>query len=109
MPDLLEIAPLVDAIETFNARCMDMRPNRQAREFASLYDLAGTVGSDAHTAIEVGRATLTLDEFADADGLRRVIRAGQENARLSSPLIHLTSRYASTLKNLGLVGDPGAH
>jgi predicted metal-dependent phosphoesterase TrpH len=109
LPDLLEIAPLVDAIETFNARCMDMRPNRQAREFASLYDLAGTVGSDAHTAMEIGRATLTLDEFSDADGLRRVIRSGQESVRLSSPLIHLTSRYASTLKNLGLVGGPDKH
>ena len=106
LPDLLEIALLVDAIETFNARCMDMRPNLQAREFARRHILAGTAGSDAHTAMEIGRATLTMDEFDDTDGLRRVIRSGQERARLSSPLIHLTSRYASTLKNLGLVGNP---
>lgn len=108
MPDLLEIMFLVDAIETFNARCMDMRPNLAARDFALVHNLAGTVGSDAHTAFEVGRATLTLDEFTGADGLRRVIRSGQETVRLSSPFIHLTSRYATTLNKLGLVGRPGA-
>jgi predicted metal-dependent phosphoesterase TrpH len=109
LPDLLEIALLVDAIEIFNARCLDMRPNHQAREFARRHNLAGTFGSDAHTAMEVGRATLSMDEFADADGLRSVIRSGRESARLSSPLIHLTSRYASTLKHLGLADRPGEH
>jgi predicted metal-dependent phosphoesterase TrpH len=106
LPDLLEITPLVDAIETFNARCMDMHPNLEAREFARLHNLAGTVGSDAHTTLEVGRATLILDEFTGADGLRQVIRSGKESVRLSSPLIHLTSRYASLLKKLGLVDRP---
>ena len=106
LPDLLEIAPLVDAIEVFNSRCMDMTPNRAAREFAREHGLAGTVGSDAHTAREVGRATLTLAEFSDADGLRAVIRTAEEETRLSSPAIHLASRYASTLKKLGLVSRP---
>ena len=106
LPDLLEIAPLVDAIEIFNARCMDMRPNHAAREFAYAYNLAGTVGSDAHTALEVGRATQLLAEFSDADGLRTVIRGAQETVRLSSPFIHLASRYATTLKKLGLVARP---
>jgi predicted metal-dependent phosphoesterase TrpH len=101
---LLEIIPLVDAIETFNARCMDARYNLVAQEFARQHNLAGTVGSDAHTAMELGRATLTVEEFTDADGLRRVIRSGVENVRLSSPLIHLTSRYASTMKKMGLAG-----
>jgi predicted metal-dependent phosphoesterase TrpH len=106
LPALLEITPLVDAIEIFNARCVDMRPNLEAREFARLQNLAGTVGSDAHTAREIGRATLSLDEFSGADGLRQVIRSGRETVRLSSPFIHLASRYASTLKKLGLVASP---
>ena len=106
LPDLLEIVPFVDAIETFNSRCMDMHPNLQAQDFARTHNLAGTVGSDAHTAREIGRATLTLEEFSSADELRRVIRSGRENVRLSSPLIHLTSRYASTLKKLGLAARP---
>jgi len=100
---LLEIAPLVDAIETFNSRCMDMRPNLLAQKFASQHNLAGTVGSDAHTAMEVGRSSLLLDKFNDADGLRQVIRSGESKVRLSSPLIHFTSRYATIMKKMGFV------
>lgn len=108
LQDLLDITPLVDAIETFNARCMDMNPNLAAQEFARKYDLAGTVGSDAHTMREVGRASLHLDEFTDADGLRRVIRAGRQEVVLSSPFIHLSSRFAVWMKKLGIVRRPGA-
>jgi len=101
LPDLLEIAPLVDAIEVFNARCVDPAFNVRAQAFAREHNLPGTVGSDAHTALELGRATLTLENFTDADGLRRVIRQGQAQTRLSSPLIHLTSRFAVIVKKLG--------
>lgn len=101
LPDLLEIAPLVDAIETFNARCVSPDDNRRAQEFARQHGLAGTVGSDAHALLELGRASLTLEYFNDADGLRRVIGRGQAQTRLSSPLIHLTSRFARIVKSLG--------
>lgn len=94
LADLEEITPEVDAIETFNSRCMDTKFNRLAQEFATKHNLAGTVGSDAHAAFELGRATLLLPEFADADGLRAVIRSGQAEVRLSSPWVHFTSRYA---------------
>jgi predicted metal-dependent phosphoesterase TrpH len=103
LADLLEILPFVDAIETFNARCMDAHYNLEAQTFAHEHNLAGTVGSDAHTAMELGRATLTVDEFSDAEGLRRGVRSGVAEVRLSSPLIHLTSRFASTVKALGWV------
>lgn len=101
VPDLLEILPLVDAIETFNARCMNPNFNTQAQAFAQQHHTPGTVGSDAHTAFELGTATLTLPNFANADDLRRVIRQGQAHNRLSSPLIHLSSRYAVMVKKLG--------
>jgi len=101
LPDLLEIAPLVDAIETFNARCMNPAFNTLAQAFARKHGLPGTVGSDAHTAMELGRAALTVENFTDADGLRRVIRQGQAQTRLSSPLIHATSRFAVIVKKLG--------
>jgi predicted metal-dependent phosphoesterase TrpH len=100
LPQLLDIAPLVDAIETFNSRCMDMRPNLLAQKFALQHNLAGTVGSDAHTGWEIGRASLSLEKFIDADGLRSVIRSGVETVRLSPPLIHLSSRYASAMKKI---------
>jgi len=103
---LLEILPYVDAIETFNSRCIDADFNVKAQEFARQNGIAATVGSDAHTIRELGRATLTVDSFTDADGLRAVIRSGVENVRLSSPLIHFSSRYAVTVKRLGWVKRP---
>jgi len=101
LPDLLDILPLVDAIETFNSRCMNPDYNLQAQEFAREHKLSGTVGSDAHTAMELGRSTLTVETFTDADGLRRVVAQGQASVKLSSPLIHLSSRYAVIVKKMG--------
>lgn len=96
--DLLEILPLVDAIETFNSRCMFPVYNRLARRFAERHDLPGTVGSDAHAAFEVGRSLMRLDPFEGPDGLRRVIRTGVPVVRWSPPWFHFASRYAAVTK-----------
>ncbi|MBI3739924.1 MAG: PHP domain-containing protein, partial [Chloroflexi bacterium] len=61
--DLLEIIPLVDAIEVYNSRCMLPSFNRRAAEFARKHHLAGTVGSDAHAAFELGQSLVLLDPF----------------------------------------------
>jgi hypothetical protein len=95
---LLDVLPLVDAFETFNSRCMRSGDNRRALRFASIHNLPGTVGSDAHTCWELGRSSLTLKHFDDADGLRRVIRDGQAQTRSSPVWIHLASRYAALRK-----------
>ena len=92
--DLLQIIPFIDAIEIFNARCMLPKFNTQAQQFARENDLAGTVGSDAHTAFEVGKASMILPEFKTADDLRNVIRQTKYKTSLSAPWIHFTSRYA---------------
>jgi predicted metal-dependent phosphoesterase TrpH len=96
--DLLEILPFVDAIETFNARCVWPGFNWQAQRFAREHNVPGTVGSDAHVTFELGRAYLTLPPFADGAELKSVIRAGKARTRLSSPFIHFTSRYATIMK-----------
>ena len=96
--DLLEILPDVDAIEVFNSRCIDPKFNQDAREFAEKHNVAGTVGSDAHTAFELGRSLLLLDQFEGPDGIRRVIRRGVPKTKLSSPWVHLASRYAVMYK-----------
>jgi predicted metal-dependent phosphoesterase TrpH len=98
--ELLDILHVVDAIEVFNSRCMLPRFNRRAKEFAERHDIPGTVGSDAHAAFEVGRSVLLLEQFEDAEGLRRVIREGIPRVRWSPPWIHLFSRYASVVKKL---------
>ena len=98
LQDLLEIAPLVDAIEIFNARCMSADFNRQAVEFAREHHLAGTVGSDAHAAFEIGRAAMLLPDFHDANSFKEAIPKAQFETRLSSPLVRFTSRYAVLYK-----------
>ncbi|MDX1438061.1 MAG: PHP domain-containing protein [Anaerolineales bacterium] len=98
--DLIEVRTHVDAIEVFNARVMRRGYNEQAQAFAEEFELLGTVGSDAHTARELGRAVQVLPEFEDADGLREAIRHARFETRLSSPLIHFTSRYAVWRKAL---------
>lgn len=103
---LLAILPYIDALEVFNARCIDRRFNDHARAFAREHGIPGIVGSDAHTLRELGRATLTVAPFTDADGLRRSILEGEEKVRLSSPLIHLSSRYAVFAKKQRLVKWP---
>jgi predicted metal-dependent phosphoesterase TrpH len=100
--DLLGIVGLVDAIEVYNSRCVSPASNWRAEEFARRHNLPGTVGSDAHTAFELGRSTLLMEPFEDADGLRRAISGATAHTRLSPPWIHLTSRYATFRKRLGI-------
>jgi predicted metal-dependent phosphoesterase TrpH len=97
--ELLEILPRVDAIETFNARCVWPGFNWQAQKLAKEYGLRGTHGSDAHTAFEVGRGSLLLPEFDDATSLRAAMQhAISAPLRLSSFWVRFTSRYAVFVK-----------
>ena len=98
--DLLEILPDIDAIEVFNSRCMLSQFNRVAHQFAETHDLAGTVGSDAHAAFELGQSTLELEPFEGPEELRRVIRRGIPNVRQSPGWVRVTSRYAVLYKKL---------
>ncbi len=100
LDDLLQIAPLVDAIEVFNARCMVAGDNHRAAEFARRHNLPGTAGSDAHAAFEVGAACLVVPQFTGPDGLREVIREGKIQGRLSPFWVHFASRFASLRKTV---------
>jgi predicted metal-dependent phosphoesterase TrpH len=96
--NLLEILPLVDAIETYNSRCMWPGFNQRAINFALAHKVLGTVGSDAHAAFELGRSILLLEPFEGPEGLRSVLRSARSQVRWSPPWFHFTSRYASILK-----------
>jgi predicted metal-dependent phosphoesterase TrpH len=95
---LRRILPLVDALEVFNARTWDARPNRRAAEWARQAGLPGIAGSDAHAAFEVGTARTLLEPFTDADSFRRALASARIEGRRSSPWVHLVSRYASWSK-----------
>jgi len=98
--DLLEILPQVDAIEVYNSRCMLPKFNWQARRFAEKHNVAGTVGSDAHAAFELGQSLMILETFHNPDELRNIIRKGIARIKWSPPWVHLTSRYSILYKKL---------
>jgi predicted metal-dependent phosphoesterase TrpH len=97
---LLEILPLIDAIETFNARCMLPSFNLQARDFAEQHCLSGTAGSDAHAAYELGKAAMLLPPFQDALSFKDALRDARFDVSLSPPWVHLSSRLAVWRKSL---------
>ncbi|MBC8508724.1 MAG: PHP domain-containing protein [Anaerolineales bacterium] len=92
---LQKILPNIDAVETFNARCLWPGFNWQASKFARQYDLPGTHGSDAHAPFELGRGSLLLPPFNDADSLRESLkRAVSPQLTLSGIGVRFFSRYA---------------
>jgi len=98
--DLERIVTLIDAIETFNARCMRSVYNDRASRFASQHGLPGTAGSDAHAVFELGKAAMLLPDFQDAASLREALTQVRFQASLSAPWVHLTSRYAVWKKKM---------
>lgn len=98
--DLAALLPHVDAIEVFNARCLYPDDNARALAFAREHATLGTVGSDAHTLRELGRARQLVPAADTPAELLAGLRLGQSETRLSSPAIHLASRWAKTWKML---------
>lgn len=96
--DLAAIIGLVDAIEVFNARCIYAEDNARALAFAQAHGKPGTVGSDAHTHLELGQATLSMERADNAAELIAGFANGQARTRLSSPFIHFASTFAKRWK-----------
>lgn len=92
---LTAIAPHLDAVEVFNARCLRPSFNGEADAFARALDLPGTVGSDAHSLWELGRATLILPDFNSPEEFRAALHEARAEVKLSPFWVHLISRWAS--------------
>jgi predicted metal-dependent phosphoesterase TrpH len=88
MRDLEEILPFVDALEVFNARCLSSRINRLGREFAAERGFAMTAGSDAHSTVELGLASVWLPSFNSPAELREALKRSNIEGRMLSPLDH---------------------
>ncbi len=101
-PNLRRIIDQVDAIEIFNARCIYREDNARARAFASEIGILGTVGSDAHSRAEYGRALQIMEPFSDAQTFLEALRAGQSSQRYSGWLVHFNSKTAKWSKKLGI-------
>nr|WP_254714744.1 PHP domain-containing protein [Natranaeroarchaeum aerophilus] len=73
-----EALATADAIEVYNSRLLTGRGNRQARTFATEYDLPMTAGSDAHISEMVGQAVTLIDtDERDVDAILDAVAAGR--------------------------------
>jgi predicted metal-dependent phosphoesterase TrpH len=73
-----ELAPLVDWVETHNARIMVGNGNQRAAEWALEHELPGVAVSDAHSVLEIGVAYVALDgDPSTADGLRAALATAE--------------------------------
>jgi predicted metal-dependent phosphoesterase TrpH len=95
---LARIAPLVDAVEGFNARCLFAADNHLAEAFARGNRIPMTAGSDAHAALELGAAAVLLPPFRDGPSLRAALRAAEPSGHLLPFWVHFLSTYAKWWK-----------
>jgi predicted metal-dependent phosphoesterase TrpH len=100
--DLLRIIDKVDAIEVFNARCIFPQDNEKALAFAEKHHLVGTIGSDAHSRVEYGRALAQMQPFEGASDFLASLKQADFVRRYSSFLVHFHSKTAKWSKKLGL-------
>jgi predicted metal-dependent phosphoesterase TrpH len=95
------VADKLDFMEGLNARMITRGPNDRALEFASQRGIPLSAASDAHSPREIGRAYVQMPDFTTPTEFLDSLRAGKLSGRLSSPLIHLISRYATVRHKLG--------
>jgi predicted metal-dependent phosphoesterase TrpH len=91
----------IDFIEGLNARMVFSAHNAKARKFAAGRDLPVSAGSDAHSSWEVGRVWAEMPPFEGAGDFIAALRQGRLVGKLSTPLVHLISRYAYLRRALG--------
>jgi predicted metal-dependent phosphoesterase TrpH len=97
---LLPIIDLVDALEVFNARCLAQGDNECARSLAEQHGKLMFAGSDAHTTLELGQATVRMPPFDSPESFKVSLRQARLQARPSSPLVHVASTYAKLAKRM---------
>jgi predicted metal-dependent phosphoesterase TrpH len=95
---MASLAPLVDWVETHNARLVG-RGNELAAEFASANGLPGVAVSDAHSLLEVGVAYTTLrGDPSTPDGLRAALPAAEMVAGRASYVVRLWTPVAKLVQ-----------
>lgn len=90
---LVRLKDQIDALEVINSRVTLPWDNWQAERFCRKHGLLRGAGSDAHLPREIGQAWVELAPFADAQGFLAGLREGRAVGRLSTPLVHLATRW----------------
>jgi len=101
-PDvMLRLVERIDFIEGLNARMVFSAHNDKAAEFAAAHGLPTSAASDAHSRWEVGRAYVEMPDFTGPADFLDALRQGRLRGGLSTPLVHMLSRYAAVRRWFG--------
>jgi predicted metal-dependent phosphoesterase TrpH len=98
---LVALIDQIDFVEALNARMVFSAHNRQAKAFAVKQDKLTTAGSDAHSPWEVGRCYVEMPPFDGPGAFLASLREGRLRGHLSTPFVHLFSRYAHLRRAFG--------
>ncbi len=97
---LVRLLPEIDIIEVFNSRVLLDRHNLSARLFAQQHQLLASIGSDAHTASEIGDTYVVMPEFNDSEEFRLALAQGVLVCHKASLWVHVWSTLARLGKHL---------
>ena len=89
-----EVLEQVDMVEIINARTPFADNWVACRLLASMCGLMPTAGSDAHTAREIGRASIEMPDFSDAESFLAAMRHARLSGVRSSVFVHFATMYA---------------
>jgi predicted metal-dependent phosphoesterase TrpH len=95
------VAPSVQAIEGYNCRNILGRHDAAARDVARENAKPITVGSDSHSAWEVGGVSIEIDDFRSPEEFLAALPAGTVYFRRALPVVHWISTYAKIRWRLG--------
>lgn len=101
---LIRIRDQLDCVEIFNARCLLAMDNWRAAAWATELGLPGTAGSDAHHAMEIGRAYVEMPSFTGREDFVEKLGLGRAQGRLSPLWVHFFSTWARIRKRLSSHG-----
>ncbi len=100
---LTRIMPLIDMIEIFNSRASE-NANIFAQEQQERNNKVAAVGSDAHTAWEIGRSWQEIQPFSNSDEFLESMRMAKLHTVQSPYLVHFASTYQKLRRRL--IGPP---
>jgi predicted metal-dependent phosphoesterase TrpH len=80
---MVELASRIDIVETYNPWC-DPASNRAAAELADELDKVTATGSDSHSADELGRSWMEMEEYSGTEDFLEKLRFARHVVTASS-------------------------
>jgi predicted metal-dependent phosphoesterase TrpH len=72
-----EIVKDIDLVEVLNSRSLFPKNSNKAKAFATKHNLPGGAGSDAHTAEQIGKAYIQMDDFKNKEEFIQAVARGE--------------------------------